>query len=73
MKFNKNCIKSVKHVLDSSDIYSIDNFSYKLAQYEVGFNDIAETRDIFFILRKNYFPYPVPNKNSWCCFRVSCS
>lgn len=54
MKFNKNCIKSVKHVLDSSDIYSIDNFSYKLAQYEVGFNNITETRDIFFILRKKW-------------------
>jgi hypothetical protein len=54
MKFNKNCIESVKHVLDNSDIYSIDNFSYKLTQYDVGITKSTDTEDIVFQLRKKW-------------------
>jgi len=54
MKFNRNCIESVKHVLDSSSIYSIDNFNYKLTQHEVGFTKLGNTEDIVFQLRKKW-------------------
>jgi len=54
MKFNKNCIESVKHVLDSSDVYSINNFSYKLTQHDVGITRRTDTDDIFFHLRKKW-------------------
>ena len=54
MKFNKNCIESVKHVLDSSDLYSINNFSYKLTQHDVGITKRTDTDDIVFHLRKKW-------------------
>ena len=36
MKFDKNCTESVKHVLSVSKLYSINNFSYRLTENDIG-------------------------------------
>ena len=53
MKFHKNCIESVRHVLSVSKLYSINNFSYKLTENDVGIK-ANSSKDILTSMRNKW-------------------